>query len=84
MNFYDQVLRELVAAIGAALLFGNGYALIRRRRDAKAGAGNNPTSTSGGAKKGEELIAAPIGRTVAFMLLGLLMLVAGVAALAAL
>ena len=84
MNFYDQVLREIVAAIGAALLFGNGYALIRRRRDAKAGAGNNPTSASGAAKKGEELIVAPIGRTLAFMLLGLLMLVAGVAALAAL
>ena len=80
MNFYDQVLRELVAAIGAALLFGNGYALIRRRRDAKAGAGKSAAA----AKKGEELIAAPIGRTVAFMLLGLLMLVAGVAALAAL
>jgi len=29
VNFYDQVLREIVAAIGAALLFGNGYALIR-------------------------------------------------------
>ena len=80
MNFYDQVLRELVAAIGAALLFGNGYALIRRRRDAKAGAGKS----AGAAKKGEELIVAPIGRTLAFMLLGLLMLVAGVAALAAL
>ncbi|AKL74580.1 hypothetical protein IMCC26256_112321 [Actinobacteria bacterium IMCC26256] len=80
MNFYDQVLREMVAAIGAALLFGNGYALLRRRRDAKAASGK----TVGGAKKGEELIAAPIGRTLAFMLLGLLMLVAGVAALAAL
>ncbi|CAB4671521.1 unannotated protein [freshwater metagenome] len=80
MNFYDQVLREIVAAIGAALLFGNGYALIRRRRDAKAGA----NSSAGAAKKGEELIVAPIGRTLAFMLLGLLMLVAGVAALAAL
>ncbi len=80
MNFYDQVLREIVAAIGAALLFGNGYALIRRRRDAKAGVGKS----AGAVKKGEELIVAPIGRTLAFMLLGLLMLVAGVAALAAL
>jgi hypothetical protein len=80
VNFYDQVLREIVAAIGAALLFGNGYALLRRRRDARAGSGKS----AGAAKKGEELIVAPIGRTLAFMLLGLLMLVAGIAALAAL
>ncbi len=83
MNFYDQVLREIVAAIGAALLFGNGYALLRRRSDAKKGSGRGTASTSGSTKR-EELVAAPIGRTLAFMLLGAVMLVAGVAALTAL
>ena len=33
-SFYDEVLRELIAAMGAALFFGNLYALVRRRRDA--------------------------------------------------
>ena len=31
--FYDEVLRELIAAMGAALFFGNLYALVRRGRD---------------------------------------------------
>jgi len=38
VNFYDQVLREIVAAIGAALVVGNGLALMRRRRDAERAA----------------------------------------------
>ena len=33
-SFYDEVLRELIAAMGAALFFGNLYALLRRGRDA--------------------------------------------------
>ena len=37
MSFYDQVLREIVAAFGAALLIGNGLALARRRADARSG-----------------------------------------------
>ena len=34
-SFYDSVLRELVAALGAALFFGNLWALYRRRADAQ-------------------------------------------------
>ena len=33
-SFYDEVLRELIAAMGAALFFANLYALLRRHRDA--------------------------------------------------
>jgi hypothetical protein len=75
MSFYDQVLREIVAAFGAALLIGNGLALARRRADARSGRT---------ARKGDELTQAPIGRTVAFMVLGAVMLVAGLGALIAL
>lgn len=31
MDFYDEVLRELFVAIGAALFVGNLFALLRRR-----------------------------------------------------
>ena len=31
---YDQVLKELVLALGAALFLANAFALIRRRADA--------------------------------------------------
>jgi hypothetical protein len=75
MSFYDQVLRELVAAFGAALLIGNGVALARRRADARAAVGG---------RSGDELAQAPVGRTVAFMVLGAVMLIAGLAALIAL
>ncbi len=34
MSFYDEVMRELIAAIGAALLVANLMALARRRKDA--------------------------------------------------
>ncbi len=33
MSFYDEVLRELVVALGAALFLGNIFALWRRRTD---------------------------------------------------
>ena len=75
MSFYDQVLRELVAAFGAALLIGNGMALVKRRSDAR---------THRAGKKADELEQAPVGRTVAFMILGAVMLVAGLGALIAL
>jgi hypothetical protein len=35
---YDEVLRELVAALGAALFIGNVLALVRRRSDARRAA----------------------------------------------
>ena len=36
MSFYDEVMRELIAAIGAALFVANVLALVRRNADAKA------------------------------------------------
>jgi hypothetical protein len=94
VSFYDEVLRELVAAIGAALLVANLLALSRRRRDAEVrgarttGARNAKTKgssrvqTTGRTREGE-LVQAPVARSVAFAVLGLVMLVAGIASLVA-
>ncbi len=92
MTFYDQVMRELILACGAALFFGNVIALARRRRDAeargvRAGArsakakGSSRVQTTGQTREGE-LVQAPLVRSVAFAVLGLVMMVAGTAALA--
>ncbi len=91
MTFYDQVLRELVVAFGGALLVANVLALVRRRRDAgvraaTAGArsakvkGASRAQATGRTRQGE-LVQAPVARSVAFAVLGLVMLVAGIAAL---
>jgi hypothetical protein len=87
--FYDEVLRELIAAMGAALFFGNAYALIRRRRDrerisattvARARPGSPVRGQANpGARK--ELAQAPVGRTVVYLVLGFLIMVAGIASL---
>ncbi|MDQ3944898.1 MAG: hypothetical protein M3357_07080 [Actinomycetota bacterium] len=76
MNFYDEVLRELLVALGAALFLGNLLALIRRRPPATLA---RETEDSG-----EQLpLRAPIGRTVVYLLLGLVVMVWGIASLAA-
>jgi len=72
MDFYDEVLRELFIAIGAALFVGNLFALLRRRRA--------PASTARSEDE-HELPQAPVGRTLAFMALGLLMAFWGLASL---
>ena len=93
MPFYDQVLRELVVAFGAALLVANVLALLRRRRDSRArvgatGArsaltkGASRVATTGRTREGE-LVQAPVTRSLAFAILGFVMMVAGIAALAA-
>jgi hypothetical protein len=92
VSFYDEVMRELIAAIGAALLIANLIALARRNKDADArgvrsGArsvkakGSSRVQATGRTRDGE-LIQAPVGRSVAFAILGFVMLVAGIAALA--
>lgn len=93
MSFYDEVMRELIAAIGAALLVANLIALARRRSDtrargARSGARNAKVKGSSrvhstGRTVDGELVQAPVGRSVAFAALGFVMLVAGIAALAA-
>lgn len=72
MDFYDEVLRELFIAIGAALFVGNLFALLRRR-GAPASAARSEDEPA--------LSRAPVGRTIAFMALGLLMAFWGLASL---
>ncbi len=102
MTFYDQVLRELLAALGAAMFFGNIYALLRRRADARQAAAERAAAASRGSRaKGSkrgpkgaprgvpaatatgELTQAPVMRTVVYVALGFVMMVAGIASLAA-
>ena len=93
MSFYDDVMRELIVAIGAALFVANVIALARRRQDtkvrgARGGArnvkakGGSRVQTTGVTREGE-LVQAPVVRSVTFAALGLVMFVAGVAALVA-
>ena len=91
MSFYDEVLRELIVAFGAALVIGNGLALYRRRLDAqaRARAGRRSTKAKGSSRSRSgrtatgELVQAPVARSVAFLVLGVVMLVAGLAAILA-
>ena len=73
MGFYDEVLRELLVAMGAALFVGNLMALIRRRAPA-------PVHQS---EDGHALPQAPIARTVTYLVLGFVVAVWGVASLVA-
>jgi hypothetical protein len=71
MDFYDEVLRELLVAMGGALFVGNLMALLRRRAPAPAG------------DDGQTLPRAPVGRTVAYMVMGFVVAVWGLASLVA-
>lgn len=63
MSFYDEVMRELLLALGGALFLANGLALVRRRSDASRAAPRGTDST--------DLVQAPLARTVTYMLIGL-------------
>jgi hypothetical protein len=93
VSFYDEVLRELVVALGAALFVAHGLALLRRRRDADrravtAGArsakvkGASRAVATGRTLDGE-LVQVPLARSVAFCSLGFVMMIAGIASLTA-
>jgi hypothetical protein len=71
MDFYDEVLRELLVAMGAALFVGNLMALLRRRAPASV------------ADDGHALPRPPVGRTIAFMIMGLVIALWGLASLLA-
>lgn len=79
IEFYNQVLLELLAAVGAALFVGNLMALIRRRR--------GPTPAKGGSEKrgkgGTDLQTAPLARTVTYLVIGFVVMVAGLGSLLA-
>jgi hypothetical protein len=88
-SFYDEVLRELIAAMGAALFFGNLYALVRRHHDAdrisartvERGRPGSPVRSPAKPARKRELAQAPVGRTLAFMALGFVVMIAGLASL---
>ena len=90
-SFYDEVLRELITAMGAALFFGNLYALARRRRDAdrisartvERGRPGSPVRSPAKPSAKRELAQAPLGRTIGFLVLGFVVMIAGIASLVA-
>ena len=71
MDFYDEVLRELLVAMGAALFIGNLLALLRRHA-AEAAEDDAPATPQ-----------APVGRTAAFMVMGFVVAFWGLASLLA-
>ena len=79
-NFYDQVLLELMAAIGGALFVANAYALARRRSDARSATDEKPRRSSA---SGTDLVQAPVARSVTYMLIGLVVAIWGIASLIA-
>ena len=91
MSFYDQVLRELVTAIGAALFLGNVLALARRRADARAAAARTVArSRPGSPVKGNrrqttedpvDLPQAPLTRSVLYATVGFVVMVWGLASI---
>ena len=81
MSFYDDVLRELLLALGAALFIGNLIALIRIRRDAPAAVRSGPATADG--DEAEYLDHAPIGRTLLFLVIGFVVMVTALAAIIA-
>lgn len=77
VEFYDQVLRELIAAVGAALFLGNAFALVRRR----SATGTTGIRAGADSDDSTQLTKAPIARTVTFMLMGLIVMVWSLASL---
>jgi hypothetical protein len=90
MDFYSDVLRNLVLAFGGALLVGNVMALRNRRRDrddvaSRTVARARPGSPVRGYRHDEsitDLPEAPVGRTAMYAAIGLLMVVWWVASIA--
>jgi hypothetical protein len=88
VDFYGDVLLELVTALGAALFLANAYALIRRNADRRQSAREAVARTRPGSPVRKEVLAspgkldqAPVGRTITFMLLGLVVAIWGVASM---
>ena len=64
VSFYDEVMRELVLALGGALFLGSALALVRRRADSSRSAPRGNDSA--------DLAQAPLARTITYMLIGLI------------
>jgi hypothetical protein len=87
-NFYDEVLREVLFALGAALFVANALALYRRRADAQAVARRTVARTRPGSPvrgnrrtEDRDLPQAPLARTVAYLVVGFVVMVAGLGAM---
>ena len=88
---YDEILRELLTAVGGALFFANLWALLRRPRDAeRVGATTvararpgSPVRNQANPSAKRVLAQAPVGRTITYMVLGFVVMVAGIASLTA-
>ena len=91
MDFYGEVLRELLLAFGAALFVANLWALVRRRADARdaakqaviRGRPGSPVRRQVRVATTGKLAQAPVARTVTFMVLGLVIALAALASLTA-
>lgn len=78
MNLYDDVLLELLTALGAALFVANALALVRRGADRRQAAKEAVVRSRPGSPVRKQvrtstgrLDQAPVARSVTFMLLGL-------------
>jgi hypothetical protein len=94
VGFYGQVMRELMVALGGALLVGNLLALWRRRSDAELAAARTVARTRPGSpvrpnrlRAGDDpldLPQAPVARSVTYAAIGFVVMVWGIASLASL
>jgi hypothetical protein len=82
VNFYTQVLLEIMLALGAAMVVGNIMAIVRRERDrdvartalkksARSSRHQNAALARNQVKEGKATLAvAPLGRSLIFVLIG--------------
>jgi hypothetical protein len=89
MDFYGEVLQELIVALGGALFVANVLALFRRRSDAAASTRRTVARARAGspvrgyARTGasSDLPQAPVARSVTYAIVGLVVMVWGVASI---
>jgi hypothetical protein len=89
VDFYGDVLLELVTALGAALFAANLLALVRRRADAQRAAKEAIVRSRPGSPVRRQLKTAttgnlpqaPVARTVTYMAVGLVVFIWGIASI---
>jgi hypothetical protein len=89
VSFYDDVLLELVTALGAALFVANALALFRRGADRRAAAKESVVRSRPGSPVRRQvrqattgkLDQAPITRSVVFLVVGFVVMVWGLASI---
>jgi hypothetical protein len=89
VDFYGDVLLELITATGAALFVANAFALVKRRGDRQRAARDavkrarpgSPVRSQVKVATTGNLAQVPVGRSVAYMLIGFLVFVWGLASI---